>query len=298
MRKLRKASGILLIAVLLLMNACISESAPDGSVYSAYSVKYDQDALSGWQTMRYYEPSGLLLSAFTDTAEITVSVNERGSSQSAEGYIKNYLSNVSRYGKVIDSGESTAWNDPIGSGGTMREYTYMYTSGGDTDEVYFARICVAPLSSNYYFVVVLNAWGGDRDAIDEMFMNRFLPACGIETVQVSTVYTAYFKRAAMENGRLSAELDFCTVEFDANIFAVYIDNEDPTGRMYAFRDDAVVIGPDVQSVLYSMKTLPVEEESLQRMISDYQAAAGMDAIFQVLFNQQNEIIWMMHYNAY
>ena len=65
-----------LILALMLLCPVFAEGGFDGQVYSAYSLIYDEGALSGLDVISYIEPSGLLLSAYGEQLDISVRLEE------------------------------------------------------------------------------------------------------------------------------------------------------------------------------------------------------------------------------
>lgn len=291
---------ILLIAVCALLTcaAMAQEAVPDGTSYSVFSVAYDESLLKSWQTVSYFEASGLLFSAYVDDAEITVSLDESGGARSAEAFLGAHKNNVSRYGRVLSAQDPEAWADPWGAGGACMRYSYMYLSGADTDDVYHTLIYASPVSANYFAVITLNCWGDGASARERAFIDSFLPSLRLDTRRVSTLFMAYMKGVSERDGAICLTLDFCTVEYDSSIFTVYTENDTPADYTYALSENALIWLPDMRSALYTArKTAPTVEE-LTRLIDEYYAQNNMNGIYQVLFDENNEIVWMMHYNAF
>ncbi len=289
---------LLCILALTFAFSAVAESVPDGSVYSAFRVTYSESALDGWQTVEYFESSGLLFSAYSDYAEITLSIDESMGAKTSVDYLTAHKANVSRYGRITAAGEIESWDNPWSTSGAWLKYSYMYSSGGANDDTYSVCMYVTPISANYYIVISVNCWGVNASETISMFTNAFVPSVQIDTVKVSTQFQAYLKSVEEREDGLYAVLDFCTVEYDKSIFTVYTANDEADEYTYRISDKAVMWLPDMQGVLYSARKAEPNLETLERLITDYYAQKNMHGIYRVLFNEQNEIIWLMHFNAF
>ena len=103
-----KRTVMVFLAVLLALSMAAAhaedaEAKPDGTVYDAYQAVMDESAMEGWRAVSYIEPSGLLLSAYTETAEITVDLLERREGGSYCAILEEQLNGVTRYGRVTAS---------------------------------------------------------------------------------------------------------------------------------------------------------------------------------------------------
>ncbi len=290
----------ILFCLLVFVFACQAnaESVPDGSVFSAFRVTYGESLLTDWQTVEYFESSGLLFSAYTNDAEISLSIDESVGAKTSVEYLTAHKANVSRYGRITASGEIETWENPWGASGASLQYSFMYSSGGINDDTYNVCVYATPISANYYIVISVNCWGVNAAETIEMFANAFVPSVQIDTVKVSTQFQAYLKRVESRTDGLYAVLDFCTVEYDESIFTVYTANDDADEYIYRISDSAVMWLPDMQGALYSAKKTEPSLETLERLIADYYAQKNTHGIYQVLFSEQNEIIWLMHFNAF
>ena len=91
-----KRTVMVFLAVLLALSMAAAhaedaEAKPDGTVYDAYQAVMDESAMEGWRAVSYIEPSGLLLSAYTETAEITVDLLERREGGSYRAILEEQL---------------------------------------------------------------------------------------------------------------------------------------------------------------------------------------------------------------
>lgn len=291
----RILAGMILICLALAAGA---ETVPDGTVYNVFRVTYDESTLKDWQTMTYLDAAGFLFSASIEDAEITVSVDESGVAQSAAEFLRRHVSNVSRYGRVTSYSGPYSWDNPWNVEGASMRYHYMYLNGSNTDDEYQTAMYVAPFSSNYFIVISVNAWGVKAAERIRMFETEFLPSLNVGTQMVSTQFVAYLKDAWVnEAGETEVELDFCAVEFDLIFLSVYAVNDEPVGHTYKVRSDALVYLPASGETYNAVMGNP-DQETLRRAIDEYYRLNDAYAIYQVLFDKNDEIVWMMHYNAF
>ena len=136
-----KRTVMVFLAVLLALSMAAAhaedaEAKPDGTVYDAYQAVMDESAMEGWRAVSYIEPSGLLLSAYTETAEITVDLLERREGGSYRAILEEQLNGVTRYGRVTASFGPDEWTgSPWGDGtGAHIRYRYMFLKGANTDD--------------------------------------------------------------------------------------------------------------------------------------------------------------------
>lgn len=275
-----------------------AENVPDSTGYVAFRVEYDEDALNGFQTVSYLDASGLLFTAFTDAAEITVSLDESRNYVDSADFLRAHVDNVSRYGRVTSTDGPRNWPNRWSENGASMRYAYMYLNGSDTDDEYLTDIYVAPVSLNYSLVVSLNCWSEDAKSYAWLFENLFIPSLSLSTETVSPLFMAYFKGVTEENGELSLTLDFCSVEFDDSIFTIYVKNDEPKEYSYPLRSDALLYLPDMTSSVYAARETAADAQTLKALTEDYYRENGMDGIYNVQFNENGEIVWMMHYNAF
>ena len=290
---------VILVLFMLTVGAALSEANPDGTVYSVYKADYDKDALIGFERMMYLEPSGLLLSAYSDDMEITVTIEEAASAKDAAGFMAHYLSGVKGYAKVIKADDIQSWNAPVeGEGGRMR-FTYMYKNASETDEVYVTDVYAAPVNGGMFLVIVFNSWVGEAGTLLNEMEEAFFSAFTLEKVNVSTQFMAQVKNAYLnEEEKTMVVLDFCQVEYDASIFTIYAVNDEPEEKEYVLRKDALIWSPKANTALYAMKETDSTHEAILESAQAYYQKHNFDIIYQVLFDENNEIIWMMHYNAF
>ena len=292
---------ILLMALALIWAfgvSALAENTPSGEGYAAFRVDYAPEAMEGWQTVSYFDASGLLFSAFTESAEITVSLDENRGFSSSAAFLRAHVDNVSRYGRVMSQEGPKNWPNRWSDDGASMRYTYMYLSGSAADDVYLTDIYVAPVSKNYNLVVSLNSWSADAGSYAWLFDNLFIPSLSLSTQTVSPPFMAYFKGASEENGVLSLTLDFCSVEYDDSIFTVYVKNDEPKEYTYTVRSDALFYLPDIGSNVYAARQSLPDVETMRMLAESYYRENDMDGIYNVQFDENNEIVWMMHYNAF
>ena len=279
------------IAWLLAALGCLAEAVPTGECADILTVEFDESGFPGWKTMLCPDTAGMILSLYTDAAEITVSVDEIGASAGAADFLRSHLSNVSRYGRVIASEGPFDW----GTDGAGIRYSYQFINGGSADDVYVSRVYAAPYDYGYYAIYSVNAWGADAEETARRFEDGFLSSARVKTLRASAFFTAYLKGARQtDSGRAEVTLDFCEVAFDPEIFTIYAANPDAAEYRYALSENAVVYLPDGENALYSVSRSDGSAEEILKAVG----AADDPCIYRVLFDENNEILWLMHYNAF
>ena len=292
--KMMRRALMIGFALILAASVCFAESVPNGECADILTVKYNEDLLSGWNTMLCPDAAGMLFTAYTDTAEICVSVDEIGLAKSALEFLDAQLSNISRYGRVISREGPFDWESEAYLNGAGIRYHYQYINGGAADDEYVSRVFAAPYSYGYYAIFSVNCWGTDAEETADWFEGEFLPSARVESLHASAFFTAFLKDVrVLDSGCVEVSLDFCNVAFDPEIFTIYAGNPEPTEYRYALSEDAEVYLPNAGSALYSVCRWDGSAEALQKAVS----ADSEPGIYRVLFGENNEILWMMHYNA-
>lgn len=293
-----KKMMLLMFVLLMAFGSALSEANPDGTVYTVYRTVYDPDALGGFERMMYLEPSGLLLSAYSDEMEITVTIEESSEPTDAAGFMDDYVSGVSRYGRVISREDAAAWTMPGQNEGIKTRFAYMYNKAGETDDVYVTDVYCAPLRNNMFLVIVFNSWSGNAGELLDQTENVFFESFSLEREEVSTQFLAMVKDAYTEDGADYVVVDFCQVEYDADIFTVYVANDTPVEHVFKLSEDALLWMPRLTTGLYSINETEATAENIRACAEAYYEINRFDIICQILFDENNEILWMMHYNAF
>ncbi len=278
-----------LLGVIMLFSAH-SEQAPDGSVEKVYFPYFEKDALEDFQYVLYPEKSGLLLSAYSDNAEITVTVEEDEAAD-AEAFLNRYIEGMARYATLLNTPEVLPWE----TDGMKSRISYRHSKAADEEEAYATDAFVLRISENTYLLIVFNSWSGDLSETEEKFLESFR----LEEREVSRVYMAFLKNAnADEDGNQYVSVDFCEVVYDASIFAVYAQNDTEETNVYKLSGDALIWGYDANASLYTQCLIAPDAQDLIEISAHYYENMGFDIIFQIMFDENNEIVWMMHYNAF
>lgn len=279
--------------VLLLAAAAVSargEQAPDGSVNMVYFPYFEKEALSGFQYVLYPEKSGLLLSAYSDDAEIAVTVEEN-EAENAESFLAHYIDGMARYAAFVNTAEISPWEED----GVKTHIAYCHNKSENKEEIFYTDVYASEITENTYLLIVFNSWTGELKETQDAFFESFR----LEERQVSKVHLAFLKNArADEEGNQYAALDFCEVVYDADIFAVYAKNDREETVEYRLSEDALIWSYDADALLYTQSMIEPTAEKLIEISADYYETMGFDVIFQILFDANNEIVWMLHYNAF
>ena len=56
--------------------------------------------------------------------------------------------------------------------------------------------------------------------------------------------------------------------------------------------------PDPDRPVYEAEQVSVDAQTMKSLIDRYYQRNDVEGIYNVLFDENNEIIWMLHYNAY
>lgn len=280
----------LVIALIFMAFLSHAEEAPDGKVNEVYFPYFEKDALMGFQYVLYPEKSGLLLSAYSDDAEIAVTI-EKAEYDDAEGFLKNYIEGMGRYANVTNTPEILMWE----ADGGKTHVSYQHKKAPDQAEIYVTDAFSKKIQENMYLLIVFNSWGGALEKTEEKFFESFR----LEKREVSGVCTAFLKNARADGeGNQYVSIDFCDVVYDASIFGTYAINETEETIEYTLSKDALIWGYDADEAVYTQRMIEPLAENLVQISAHYYENMGFDMIFQVLFDAKGEIVWMMHYNAF
>ena len=304
--KWMKRTAMIFLAILLMLSVASahaemdSEAKPDGTVYDAYQAVMDEGVMEGWRSVSYIEPSGLLLTAYTEMAEITVDLVERREDTSYRGILEEQLNGVTRYGRVTASFGPDDWSDSPWGGGTGAHirYRYLFLKGSNSDDEYTTDVYIAQLNDRYDCKVTLNSWGADVEGTVRDFEDRMLPTLKLVKRRISTQFMAYLKDAYERDGQTYVVLDFCSVEYDPSIFTIYTANDVPEDCEYAVSADALVWMPNPDRSVYEAEQVSPDAQTMKALIDRYYQKNDIEGIYNVLFDEKNEILWMQHYNVY
>lgn len=285
---MKKVLYILMIVTMLF--SAHSEQAPDGSVEKVYFPCFDKEALEGFRYVLYPEKTGLLLSAYSDNAEIAVTIEEAEAAD-AEAFLNRYIEGMTRYAAVLNEPEILPWE----TDGRKTRILYRHNKASDELDAYTADAFASRISESMYLLIVINSWEGDISRTKEKFIESFR----LDEREVSKVHTAFLKNArADEDGNQYVSVDFCQVAYDASIFTVYAKNDTEESAEYRLSEDALIWGYDANASLYTQCLIEPEAQKIIDISADYYETMGFDMIFQILFDANHEIVWMMHYNAF
>ena len=289
---MKKALAIILLLAALGC-AAMGEGVYDGSSYAAYMLNYDESLLSGMETITYVEPEGLLLSAFSDNMELTVSI-ESTSGTPAE-LIEEVYDGVSRYGRVTSKGEIEAITLNGVEGGAYLYYTYQSLRGSATDDVFRCDMCAGKVSGEYTLVITMTSWAQPEEA-RELF-RAFAASVTPAQKNISTEFKVLLKACEQKTDGIYVTVDYCEVEYEALMGTVYAINDDPTEYTYMLSDEADVWLPKLDGVLYSTYHIEPDAYEIAAVIEDYAYLNGTDGIYTIIFDQNGKILRLQHYNA-
>ena len=289
---------LLLITLIFLTVFACAEEEYDGKTEKAYFPYFEKDALSGFQYTLYAEKSGLLLAAYSDDCEIAVTVEEDEEAENEKAFLENYINGISRYAHILNEPEIKA-HDVRQLTGAKTEITYRSRKAKEDDEGYQTEAFCMKAEENMYLLIVFNGWKEDGKSAIGGIEERFFESFELREREVSDQYLAFLKFSREdEEGNLYAALDFCSVVYDESIFSVYAQNKTIGETEYKISKDALIWAQDVSSALYSAHLIEPTAQNLNEAAAHYYENMGFDIIFQVKFDENGEIVWMMHYNAF
>ncbi len=293
---MKKILSLVLVLALMMSLSLADEKGFDGSVYEAYIVSYDARVLASWDVMTYVEPSGLLLSAYLDAAEITVSVEETEGG-SADDFLKAALDGVSRYGRLVDRSDIAPAQTEMGYSGAAVTYSYQSIRGASSDDHYLVYAFAAPLTEQYMLSVTVRAWGMDAEGVFSSARKNFMGSLYLQKKKVSTTYTAFLTDCEARDGGIYVTLDYCEPAYDTAFGFVYTANDDPATFSCRLSANAELWLPRRGTVLYTMEKVSPDASAIKACIDDFFAVNNVHAVYQVLFDENGDIIRMQHYNA-
>ena len=283
----------LLILVLALATGVSAEKGFDGSIYEAYKPVYNEAFLTGWEVINYIEPSGLLLSATGDEAEITVTLQEESAAPAA--YLAAYVAGITRYGKDIEEGSIINLSLSGFEQAARVNYSYRSLRDSGEGEIYRAEMVAAKLKTGYMLLLSMVTWGDGET--DRHFLEGFVNGFRLEQVMISTTYTALLKYCEKKDDGIYLTLDFCEMEYEPVLGMSYAVNADATEYTCKLRYDAEVWLPEFGSALYSLKRAGADDIEISIAIESYYNINEAYAAYLVLFDQSGDVIRLQHYNA-
>ena len=284
---------LILTCVFALCACSLAEERFDGTVYDAYRPVYNEAFLSDWEVISYIEPSGLLLSATSGSAEISVTVQETGSTPA--GFLTSHVAGVTRYGKDIQGGNVV----PVVLGGYEQavRVSYSYRSLRDSGEgdIYNVEMVAAKLRTGYVLTLSYIRWDKGEEAVD--FLGGFVSSFGLQSVKISTTYYALLTHCESRSDGIYLTLDYCDVEYEPTLGMTYAINNDSSALDYRLSADAQVWLPETGGALYSLKHVGADDTEISIAIETYYNIHEVHAVYQVLFDEHGDIIRLQHYNA-
>lgn len=294
----KRIAWLIMALALLLRAAGLSEAEPDGRLYDAFGVRLAGGALSGYTKIQYIEPSGLLMSASSERTDITVSIEESEGASEQE-YLALYRRGIEKYADVLSEEALQGVQSADGKAFCGMSVHYRHRRANEGDPGTVADVYAHGMEDGSFLVCVFRT--GDPDyAGNEMKNgeNAFFSEFSLSSYKVSSQYLAYLKAVREEEGRIIVTLDFCTVEYDASLFLIYSLNQNPEDAEYALRRDAIVLMPVPDAELYALTEIKPDAQLLDGAIREYRAERNACGVFQILMDENNEIIRMSHYNAF
>ena len=287
-----KKTVILLALALVLPLCAMGEMSFDGSLYEAYRPVYDKANLTGWEIMDYIEPTGLLLSATRGEAEISCVVQE--SSFSPVAALTEHVAGVTRYGKDIEGGKVSEFT--IGGYEQAARVAYSYRSLRDTGsgDVYRVEMAALRIRDGYVLYVSLTNWG---EALPEGFFDSFVRDFRLESVRISTTYTALLTGCERKDGNIYLSIDYCDVGYEPQLGITYAGNRTGKTDIYRLSEKAEVWLPQTGGSLYSLRSVGADEVEISIAIETYYNMYESYGIYLVLFDENGDIVRLQHYNA-
>lgn len=293
MKKYARRVCALVLAALCL---CAGASAEhyDGFSYDCHYVIYDAPALAGWGVMEYAEYSGVLMSMYSDTAEVSVQLAEKSDTPTLDDLASQRLRAVDSYGMIVTGAEQTEWYAPwLDSEPGMRlTYTYAFEGG---EGIYQVADYMAPLNDQQFVVVELTDRSGDIRVASASLESGFLESFSIGSFTVNGSMSAYLTDASEQNGKMALTLQPFDVQLSEDQFDYSVTvTGDPVTLTVA--DDARLLAPagDDSGLLAA---LPLTAQAADAFIAGYRAQNGKDCIFNVLLCD-GEIRWMTYSYLY
>ncbi|MCR4620523.1 MAG: hypothetical protein K5663_00340 [Clostridiales bacterium] len=283
----------LVIALVMCLTALGTEEAFNGSVYSAYKAVFTPGALDGWEVISYIEPSGLLLNAYKDSAELTVSLEE--SDETPQEALARHLNGVNRYGSMLQKSQVSPITAGHFSDSAYVNYSYRSKRDKGDGDIYYVDMVCALFTGGRMLMLTETRWGSD--AGESGLLNRFLPALSLQTREISTEYRAFIKSAEEKGGAIYVSIDYCDMEYGGEFGVVFANNDDPTEYSCRLSADCEIWMGQQVGGLYALKQIEPDAAAISTAIESYYNQNLVEPIYTVLFNRAGEIVRLMHYNA-
>ena len=283
----------LLLVLICLTAAAHADQSFDGSVYDAYCPQYDESLLWGWETISYIEPTGLLLSATSLSAELTVSIEE--SDVNPDVFLRNRFAGVSRYGQNIEGGSVENCVLSRFERAARVNYSYRSLRNSFDNEIYSVREYAAKIGAGYMLNVSLRFWGASKAGSE--LLDEFMAGFSLKHMKISTSYTAFLTYCESRSDGIYLTLDYCDMEYEPTFGMPYAVNADETAYTCKLSSEAQLWLPELGNVLYSLKHTGPDDTEISIAIENYYNINQVHAVYLVLFNEDGEIIRMQHYNA-
>ena len=288
-----KKLSLLMALVMALCSFAFADAVYDGAVYDAYAPVYDEAFLEGWETISYIEPTGLLLSATRENAEIAITVEE--ADDNPDAYLISRVAGVTRYGRDISGGSVS----PVTMAGFEKaaRVSYSYRSQRDSGDgdIYHVVAYAAKIKTGFIATVSLTYWGEGVDEAD--FTSRFLPSFSLQQRKISTTYTALLTYCEQRSDGIYLTLDFCDMEYEPTFGMAYAVNDDDTVYTYRLSDSALLWLPSLGGALYSLRRSEPDAAEISIAIESYYNINEVHAVYLVLFDDNDQVIRLQHYNA-
>ncbi len=282
-----------LALALLLLCPVFAEGGFDGQVYSAYSLNCDESALHGLDVISYIGPSGLLLSAYGDQLDISVSLEEAHDAPAQ--ILAGRAASTARYGSIVSKSEVSAFSLPGFSNGAYISYSYRSLRDSGSGELYTVDAYVFRVNDELALSVSQTSWGDD--SARQRFNASFVPSLSLRPRLISTEYMVFLVACDKLGDGLYVTIDPCRMEYDSNFGLPYAVNDDPTLYTVKLSDQAEIWLPDMSGALYSMVKSAPQEAAIRNAIEEFYARNQVEPIFTLLFDANGEVIRLQHYNA-
>lgn len=294
---MKKLLAVFVLLMLLPVSA-LSDAEPDRIFYDAFGITLSGDEFPEYRKIGYFEPYGLLLSAFSDRLEISVSI-EVTDVKSEKAYLQKYEAGVKKYAEVLNTEALQPIENADGYAFTGQRIEYRHSRAPQTQAPAVSEVYVSMLENGGYLVCIFRKSDASMTQAEmETEKQRFFGAFSLDLHRVSSQYLCYLKNAREEDGKTYVTVDFCSVEYDPELFLIYTKNTNPTENEYILRKDAVLLMPEMGASLYAVIETQPDAEALSENIRKYYEQTGTYGIFQILMDENGEILRMAHYNAF
>lgn len=268
---------IIAALALLILLTCAAENRPQGNTRLMYRADSAETLPEGWQKTCYITDDGQMYLAFSDEAEITVSLERGWSFEGVCGMIE-------RRARITYSG----------SDDSRIAIKYISLRDEGTEHVFIAYpyrwdevTCVA----------TLDTWGESAGETEKWFENAFVPSLEIREYNASDYYLAQLEGCEMADGVLTLTIDFVDIEYDSGSGSVMFMNSEDRGYTFRTKADALIYLPDITTAVYAQLDAGADERLINYTINEYRGIYGTDAVYLVQFDENNTIIRIQHYNA-